>query len=176
MFKTIALIVVVAIAAILILAARQPDNFIVQRSLTINAAPEKTYPLIADFHRWPLWSPFEKLDPALQRTYSGTESGKGSIYEWSGNKEAGKGRMEIVDVDEPHNIVIQLDFSEPFAAHNTAEFTLAPKGASTMVTWAMRGSSPFIAKIMHVFFNMDKMLGPDFEAGLANLKNISEQH
>lgn len=176
MLKKTALIIVAAIAAILIAAAMQPDNFTVQRSLTIKASPEKIYPFIADFHHWQEWSPFEKLDPALQRTYSGMDSGKGSIYAWSGNKDAGKGRMEIIATSEPNDIVIQLDFIEPFAAHNTAEFTLTAAGENTTVTWAMRGPSPFIAKIMHVFFNMDKMLGADFEAGLINLKKISEPH
>lgn len=176
MFKMIGAIIVAAIAVILVLAAMKPDNFVVQRSLTIKSPPEKIYPLIADFHRWTQWSPYEKLDPALQRTYSGADSSKGAIYEWSGNKKAGKGRMEITAANEPNDIVIQLDFIEPFAARNTAEFTLAPNGDSTTVTWSMRGSSPFIAKIMQVFCNMDKMVGPDFKTGLANLQTIAEQH
>lgn len=176
MLKKIALIFAVAIAVIFIFAATKPDNFVVQRSLTIQAAPDKIYPLIADFHRWVLWSPYEKLDPTLQRTYGGMAAGKGASYQWSGNKQAGKGSMEIIAASEPTDIVIQLDFTEPFAAHNTAEFTLAPNGENTTVTWTMRGLSPFISKIMQVFFNMDKMIGPDFEAGLANLKVIAEQH
>lgn len=176
MFKIIGAIIAVAIAAILILAAMQPDSFVVQRSLAIPASPEKIYPLISDFHRWTRWSPFEKLDPAMQRTYSGADSGKGAVYTWSGNNKAGKGRMEITDTNAPNGIVIQLDFIEPFAASNTAEFTLVPDGDTTTVTWAMRGSSPFIAKIMHLFFNMDKMVGSDFETGLANLKAATESH
>lgn len=176
MFKMLAAVIVVALAGILILAAVKPDNFVVQRSVTIKASPDKIYPLIADFHRWTLWSPYEKLDPALHRTYSGADAGKGAVYEWSGNKKAGKGRMEIVNVNEPTDIVIQLDFIEPFATRNTAEFTLVPSGGNTTVTWAMRGSSPFVAKIMQVFFDMDKMVGPDFETGLANLQAIAERH
>lgn len=176
MFKVIGAIVVAVIAIILVLAAMKPDNFVVQRTLSIHAAPEKIYPFIADFHRWTLWSPYEKLDPALQRTYSGAASSKGAVYEWSGNKKAGKGRMEITAANEPNDIVIQLDFIEPFATRNTAEFTLTPNGESTTVTWAMRGPSPFIAKIMQVFFDMDKMVGPDFETGLANLQAIAKQH
>ncbi len=176
MFKVIGAIVAAAIAVILVLAAMKPDNFVVQRALTIKSSPEKIYPLIADFHRWTLWSPYEKLDPTLQRKYSGADSSKGAVYEWSGNKKAGKGRMEIIAANEPNDIVIQLDFIEPFATRNTAEFTLTPNGDSTTVSWAMRGSSPFIAKIMQVFFDMDKMVGPDFEAGLANLQTIAEQH
>lgn len=175
MLKIIAMIIGAVLAVILILAATKPDNFVIQRSLAIKAPPGKIYPLIADFHRWTAWSPYEKLDPSLQRTFSGAETGRGAIYEWSGNKKAGKGRMEIIEAKEPHDIVIQLDFIEPFAAHNTAEFTLTPNGDSTIATWAMRGTSPFVAKIMQVFFNMDKMIGPDFETGLANLKAAAEQ-
>ncbi|HEY3699848.1 MAG TPA: SRPBCC family protein [Spongiibacteraceae bacterium] len=175
MLKITGSIIVAIIVVILILAATKPDNFVIQRSLAIKAPPEKIYPLIADFHHWTAWSPYEKLDPSLQRTFSGAESGRGAIYEWSGNKKAGKGRMEIIETKEPNDIVIQLDFIEPFAAHNTAEFTLTPNGDSTTATWAMRGTSPFIAKIMQVFFNMDKMIGPDFETGLANLKAATEQ-
>jgi carbon monoxide dehydrogenase subunit G len=176
MFKLIGVAVSIVIAAVLILAAMQPDNFVVQRSITVQTPPDKIYPFINDFHRWAAWSPFEKLDPAMQRVFSGTEAGKGAIYEWSGDKNAGKGRMEIIDATAPNNISIQLDFSEPFAAHNTTEFTLAPNGETTTVTWAMRGSSPFIAKIMQLFCNMDKMIGPDFEEGLANLKMLAERN
>jgi hypothetical protein len=175
MLKTIALVIAAAIAAVLIAAAMKPDNFVVQRSIEINAAPEKIYPLIDDFHRWTQWSPYEKLDPNLQRIYSGAASGVGAIYTWSGDKNVGKGRMQIIDVKEPTQIIIQLDFIEPFATHNTAEFSLAPRNNATTVTWSMRGPSPFISKIMQVFFSMDKMIGNDFETGLANLKIAAER-
>lgn len=175
MLKVIGAIAVIAIATILILAAAKPDNFVVQRTLDINTSPEKIYPFISDFRNWTIWSPYEKLDPNLQRTYSGAAAGKGAVYEWSGDGKAGKGRMEIIKTEEPNSIVIALDFFAPFEAHNIAEFTLESRGDASTVTWAMRGPSPFITKIMQVFFSMDKMVGADFETGLANLKQISEK-
>ena len=109
----------------------------------------------------------------MKRTYSGTPKGKGTVYDWDGNKNVGLGRMEITD-SAPAKIVIRLDFLKPFEAHNTAEFTLAQQGESTQVTWAMYGPSPFMSKLMGLFFNMEKMVGPDFEAGLVNLKSAAE--
>lgn len=175
MLKIIGGIVAVAIAVILIIAATKPDNFVVQRTLDINAAPEKIFPLINDFHNWTQWSPYENRDPNLQRTYSGAAMGKGAVYAWRGNKDIGEGRMEITETQEPNSILIALDFLAPFKAHNVAEFTIAPRGDGSTVTWAMRGASPFVTKVMQVFFSMDKMVGADFETGLANLKNLSEK-
>lgn len=175
MLKIIAGIVAAAIAVVLIIAATKPDNFVVQRTLDVNASPEEIYPLINDFHHWTKWSPYEKLDPNLQRVYSGANAGKGAVYEWSGDNKVGKGRMEITEIREPNTILIALDFMAPFEAHNVAEFTIAPRGDDSTVTWAMRGPSPFISKVMQVFFSMDKMVGADFETGLANLKQLCEK-
>ena len=155
MIKTILIVVVVALAAILIFAATKPDTFRVERSTSIKAPPEKIFPLINDFHNWPTWSPWEKMDPAMKRTHSGAASGKGAVYEWEGNSKVGKGRMEIVDAPAPSKVTIKLDFLKPFEGHNIAEFTLEPKGDSTNVTWVMDGPRPYVAKVMSVFFNMD---------------------
>ena len=171
----IGIVAVVVIAAVLVLAATKPDSFRVERRASIKGRPEKIFGLINDFHNWRSWSPWEKMDPAMQRTYSGPESGKGSVYEWEGNNKVGKGRMEIIDAPPPSKVAIKLDFLKPFEAHNTAEFTLVPKGDATDVTWAMHGPSPFIAKVMSVFMSMDRLVGKDFEAGLANLKAAAEQ-
>jgi polyketide cyclase/dehydrase/lipid transport protein len=171
----VAIIIVVAVAAVLVLAATKPDTFQVRRSACIKAPPEKIYALINDLRGWGGWSPWEKKDPAMQRTLSSNTSGKGATYAWSGNKDVGKGQMEIVDAAAPSKLVIKLDFLAPFEAHNTAEFNLQGKGDATDVTWAMYGPSPFISKLMGVFFNMDKMIGADFEAGLANLKAAAER-
>jgi hypothetical protein len=111
----------------------------------------------------------------MKRTFSGPESGKGAVYAWDGNKNVGSGQMEILDTATPSKIVIKLDFIKPFEGHNTAEFTMLPRGGATEVTWAMHGATPFIGKVMHVFINMDRMIGKDFEAGLANLKKTVEQ-
>ena len=175
MFKTISLIVVVLIAAVLAYAAMRPDNFEVRRSTTIQAPPDKIYPLINEFHQWSVWSPYEKLDPAMKRSYSGAASGRGAVYAWEGNGKAGAGRMEIVEATPPSKVAIQLDFIKPFEGHNIAEFALAPQGGATQVGWSMRGPSPYIAKLMGIFFNMDKMIGQDFEVGLANLKAAAEK-
>jgi uncharacterized protein YndB with AHSA1/START domain len=178
MFETIAIIAVVlaiAIAVILILAATKPDRFSVQRATTVKAPPERIFPLINDFHQWGTWSPYENKDPAMKRSYSGAASGDGAVYAWEGNKNVGSGRMEILDSSAPSKIVIKLDFFAPFEAHNTAEFTMLPQGDATNVTWLMHGPLPFMGKIMHVFINMDRMVGKDFEIGLANLKRLTEK-
>ena len=175
MLATIAIIVVVLLAALLAFAATRPDVLRVQRATSIQAAPETIFPLIADFHRWISWSPWENRDPELKRTYSGAASGKGAVYAWKGNRNVGSGRMEITEASSPGKITIQLDFIKPFAAHNITEFTLQPAGGATNVTWTMHGPSPFITKVMGVFVNMDKMIGKDFETGLANLKSVAER-
>ena len=178
MFEIIAIIAVVlaiAIAILLILAATKPDTFTVRRATTVKAPPERIFPLINDFHQWGTWSPYETKDPAMKRTYSGTASGKGAVYAWQGNKNVGSGRMEILDSSVPSKIVIKLDFFTPFEGHNTAEFTMLPQGDVTNVTWLMHGPVPFMAKIMHVLMNIDRMVGKDFEIGLANLKRLTEK-
>jgi uncharacterized protein YndB with AHSA1/START domain len=170
----IAVVLALAIAIVLILAATRPDTFSIQRAAVIKAPPEKIFALISDFHQWGSWSPWENRDPAMQRSFSGAASGKGAVYAWEGNKNVGSGRMEILDVSVPSKIVVKLDFLKPFEAHNTAEFTMLPQGDATNLIWAMHGPLVFMAKVMHVFVNMDKMIGKDFEAGLANLKRLTE--
>jgi hypothetical protein len=178
MFEVIAVIAVllaVAIAVMLVLALQKPDTLRVQRSASIHAPAEKIFPLINDFHAWRAWSPYEDRDPHLQRSYSGADSGKGAVYEWSGNRNVGSGRMEILDAPGPNKVVIKLDFISPFEGHNTAEFTFLPQGSATNVTWLMHGPAPLMSKLMQVFIDMDHMIGKDFETGLANLKRITEQ-
>ena len=175
MFRTIGIVIVVLLAGVLILATTRPDSFHVERSITIKAPPDKIYAAINDFHRWGAWSPWEKLDPAMKRTFSGAESGKGAAYAWEGNSKVGEGRMEIVDSLPPSKVTIKLDFVKPLEGHDTAEFTMVPNGDATNVTWTMNGPSPFVAKVMGIFLSMDTMIGKDFEAGLANLKAVAER-
>ena len=175
MLKTIAVIIVVLLAAVIVFAATKPDTFRVQRVTSIKAPPEKIFPYLNDLHKFGAWSPWEKKDPAMKRTFTGSESGRGAVYEWDGDKNVGQGRMEIADTAPPSKVAIKLDFVRPFEAHNIVEFSLAPKGESTDVTWAMQGPVPYVAKIMHVFVDMDSMVGKDFEAGLANLKTVAEK-
>jgi len=177
MLKTLAIIggvIVVVVVVLLIYAATRPDTFRVQRSASIKAPPEKVFALLNDFHRYGEWSPFEKMDPGMKRNYSGADSGKGAAYAWESGGKAGIGRMEITD-SSPSSIKINLDFVKPFTAHNKVEYTLQPKGDATDVTWAMYGDSPFISKLMGIFFNFDKLVGGDFETGLANIKTIAEK-
>jgi Polyketide cyclase / dehydrase and lipid transport len=174
MLKTIAIVVVVLIAGVLIFAATKPDTFRVQRSASIKAPPEKISAVLSDFHGWEAWSPWEKMDPAMKRSYSGAAKGKGAAYAWEGNSKVGQGRMEITDA-APSRVAMDLDFVKPFEAHNKVVFTLAPKGDATEVTWAMQGPVPYMAKIVHVFMDMDSMVGGQFETGLANLKAVSEK-
>ena len=175
MFKTIAIVIVVAIAAVLVFAATRPGTFEVKRSLAIKAPPEKIYALINDFPSWQSWSPWEKLDPAMKRTLSGAATGKGSVYAWEGDSKVGAGRMEITDTAAASKVIIKLDFIRPFEGHNVTEFTLQPQGETTEVNWVMSGPSPYITKLMGIFVSMDKMIGKDFEAGLSNLKAIAEK-
>ena len=134
MIKIIGLVVVLVVAAVLIFAATRPDAFRVERVASIKAPPEKIFTLINDLHGWAVWSPYEKKDPAMKRTFSGAANGKGAVYEWDGNKNVGRGRMEITDAAMPAKIVIKLDFFEPFEGHNTAEFTMEGKDDVTNVT------------------------------------------
>jgi uncharacterized protein YndB with AHSA1/START domain len=178
MVNTIAVIVVVLLAVLLVallgVAATRPDTFRVQRTTSIDAPPGKVFPLINDLRRWSAWSPYERKDPAMKRTFSGAASGPGAAYEWDGNREIGRGRMEITESSPPSRVTIKLDFVKPFEAHNVVEFTLDARGEATNVTWALHGPASYMSKIMSVFFSMERMVGRDFESGLANLKAVAE--
>jgi hypothetical protein len=174
MLKGIGFVVILSIAAILIVALTKPSTFRVERSVTINASPEKVAGLINDFHQWDAWSPWAKLDPTMKTTYSGPATGPGAIYEWEGNSKVGKGRMEILSTD-PTKTSIKLDFLKPFESHNTSDFVLEPQGTGTRVNWIMYGPMEYFpGKIMSVFTSMNKMIGPDFEKGLASMKAAAE--
>ncbi len=173
-FKRIAAVVAIAITAVLIYAATTPDTFQVQRSASISAPPEKILPYLNDFQKAAAWVPYEKRDPAMKRSFSGAPTGKGSVYNFEGNSEAGTGRLEILD-STPNKVTVQLDMTKPFAVSNTIEYTLEPQGADTRITWAMHGTKPYIAKVIGVFIDCDKMVGKDFETGLASLKALTEK-
>lgn len=172
---TIIGIIVLAVAGILVYASMQPDDFRITRSATVRATAERVFPHIADLRAWGAWSPWEKKDPGMKRTFSGPASGVGAAYAWEGNKDVGSGRMEVTEAIASSKVVIRLEFLKPFAATHMAEFTLQPQGDSTTVDWAMYGKHPFLGKVMCLFMNMDKMVGKDFEAGLASLKDVTEK-
>jgi uncharacterized protein YndB with AHSA1/START domain len=179
----IAVALAIAIASALIYASTAPDTFVVSRSAQIAAPAEKIFPLINDLHAQSQWSPFEK-DPNMKRVHSGAPAGKGAVYEWDGNRQVGAGRIAITDSLPPSRVSLALDMSRPFEAHNKVDFVLEQNGGaanvtttkvtSTKVTWAMQGRQPFIGKLMSLFINCDKMVGAEFENGLAKLKALVE--
>lgn len=150
------------------------ERYTVTRTATIDAGPSRIYDQIVDFHKWTGWSPWEDLDPDLQRSYSGAESGTGAAYAWSGNRKAGQGRMEITEASEPSRLAIEVAFEKPFKARNDTVFTIAPEGSGSRVTWSMTGKRTFMTRVMGDFKSMDKLIGPDFEKGLARLKVSAE--
>jgi hypothetical protein len=150
------------------------DTFVVEREQRIEGPPAAVLERIVDFRRWQSWSPWEEIDPNLSRAYSGAESGVGAIYEWAGNRKAGAGRMEITAVQPDRSATIDLQFLKPFKSRSTAEFTLRADGATTVVRWTMTGPKTFMTRFMGIFMSMDKMIGPDFEKGLARLKTDVE--
>lgn len=175
MLKIIGVVIVFFIAGILLHAANQPDSFRVERKASIQAPPEKIFALINDLRAFNTWNPYEKKDPNLKGRYSGPSSGRGAAYAFDGNKDVGKGSIEILEASSPSKVRMRLSMVEPFEVRNTVEFTLVPNGGTTNVTWAMEGPAPYLAKIIHVFIDMDGMVGKDFEAGLASLKAAAEE-
>ncbi|MFL6682713.1 MAG: SRPBCC family protein [Burkholderiaceae bacterium] len=175
---TVLLLIALAVAALLAYAGTRPDTFRIERSIRIAAPIVQVAELIDDFHEWSKWSPWEHIDPTMQRTFSGAESGVGAVYAWEGTGKVGAGRMEITEMrsgSEGSVISIKLDFFKPFKASNTAEFLMKPTDSGTDLNWAMFGPSPFMSKVMGVFMDMDKMVGKDFEAGLESLKKQAEK-
>jgi hypothetical protein len=174
MFKKIIVVISVLILLLLAWAAIQPSTYSVQRSIAIKAPPEKIVPLISDFHQWALWSPWEALDPAMKRTFSGAPKDLGAVYAWEGNKNVGSGRMEVVSLT-PTKVGIKLDFFVPVKSTSDTAFVLEPQGDTTMVRWTMSGETDFMAKMMNVFISMDSMIGPAFESGLTKMKAAAEK-
>jgi polyketide cyclase/dehydrase/lipid transport protein len=171
----IALAALAAIVVVFVLVvALQPSEFRVARSTTISAPAPAVFAEVNDFHKWEAWNPWGKIDPAMRQTYEGAPAGAGAIYTWTGNKEVGEGRMILTESRPSELIRIKLEFFRPFAATNTAEFTFRPEGNQTVVTWSLAGENNFIAKAIHLFMNMDRMVGGQFEKGLAQMKSVVE--
>jgi uncharacterized protein YndB with AHSA1/START domain len=170
--------ILIAVAAIFVvlavIVALQPSEFRVARSTTISAPPSAVFVQVNDFHKWEAWNPWGKIDPAMKQTYEGAPAGTGAIYTWAGNNEVGEGRMAIIESRPSELIRVKLEFFKPFAATNTAEFTFKPEANQTVVTWSMFGKKNFMAKAIHLFMNMDKMIGGQFEKGLAEMKSVVE--
>jgi uncharacterized protein YndB with AHSA1/START domain len=173
MVKKILLVLLVAIVGVLGYAATKPDTFRVERKAVVPAPPDRVYAMIEDFHRWGEWSPWEKLDPAMTRTHGGPAKGLGATYAWKGNDDVGEGRMEITEATAQGRVVIKLDFIDPFESSNVTTFTLTPVNGGTEVIWRMEGPMPYVSKLMDTVIGMDRMIGKDFEQGLANMQGVA---
>lgn len=167
-----AIAVIMVVLAVVI--ALQPSQFRVARSAGISAPPAAVFAQVNDFHKWEAWNPWGKIDPAMKQTYEGAPAGVGAVYSWVGNNEVGEGRMTITESRPNERVGLKLEFFKPFAGTNTAEFTFKPEGGQTRVTWSMSGDKNFMAKAIHLFMNMDQMIGGQFEKGLADMKAIAE--
>ena len=174
MLVKITAVLAVVVVAILAFAATKPDSFRVERKLVIQAAPDKVFPYLEDPKKTIEWSPWEKKDPNLKKTFSGAAKGKGAVYEWDGNNDIGAGRLEITEVVPNAKVVMDLHFLRPMEGRNIAMYVVTPKDGGSEVAWSIEGPSPFLSKVMCVFMNMDKMIGGEFDKGLADLKVLVE--
>ena len=169
-FVLLVLVIVVFCSVV----AMQPADFKITRETIVTAAPDKVFEQVNDFHKWEAWSPWAKIDPAMKTTYGGAPTGVGSTYSWVGNDEVGEGKMAITASRPTEHIAIDLEFIRPFAAKNVTEFTFRPEGDKTHVVWTLAGKNNFMAKAFNLVMNMDKLVGGDFEKGLAQLKTVAE--
>jgi Polyketide cyclase / dehydrase and lipid transport len=174
MIKKILIGLVVIVVVLVVIIALQSSTYHVERSTTINAPASVVFAQVNDFHNWNAWSPWAKMDPAMKQTFEGAPAGNGAVYTWTGNSEVGEGRMTITDSHPSDLINIKLEFIRPFAATSATVFTFKPNGNQTVVTWGMTGDKNFIAKAFHLVMNIDKMVGGDFEKGLAQMKAVAE--
>src|SRR5882724_11150608 len=174
MIKKILIGLAVVVVVLVVIVALQPSHYRVERSATMNAPASMVFAQVNDFHKWNAWSPWAKLDPGMKQTFEGAPAGNGAGYAWVGNSEVGEGRMTITESHPSDLIKIKLEFIKPFAATSNTVFTFKPEGNQTKVTWAMDGDKNLIAKAFHLFMNIDKMVGGDFEKGLAQMKSVAE--
>jgi carbon monoxide dehydrogenase subunit G len=172
--KIVGLVVLAAVVILLIYASTRPDQFRIARKVTIEATPDAIFPLISDLRRFNEWNPFAKADPSVKIAYGATTAGAGGSYNWDSTGKAGKGRMEITEADVPKRVAMSLQFDKPMKADNRVVFALQPHGSGTEVTWEMTGTYGLLHKTMGVIFNFDKMVGGEFEKGLADLKSQAE--
>ena len=168
----VALGAIVAIAVVVV--ATRPSEFRVSRRIAIAAPPSTVFAHVNDFHKWDAWNPWAKIDPAMRQRYEGAPTGAGAAYVWAGNSQVGEGRMTMTESVPSERITIQMEFMKPFAATSTAVFTFEPDGDRTIVTWSLEGRNNFVAKAMHLVVNMDRMIGGQFEKGLAQMKFVVE--
>lgn len=174
MLKRILLVIVAVVLAFIGYVALQPSTFSIERSAIVVAPVERVFGEVNDFHNWQQWSPWAKLDPDAKATFEGPASGEGAIFRWAGNEKVGEGSMKVLESRPNEHIKIRLDFVKPWAGTNATDFSFKPDGPRTIVTWTMSGEQGFLQKAICVFMNPDKMVGEQFEKGLANLKQLAE--
>jgi hypothetical protein len=174
MLKLIAIALVVIVVVFVIVVTMQAAEFRISRGIAMSASAPAAYAQVNELHNWEKWNPWEKMDPAMKMTFSGPPAGPGAAYAWVGNKDVGEGRLTIMESRPNELVKIKLEFLKPFAATNTAEFTFKPEGNQTAVTWSMYGEKKFVSKAAGLFMNMDKMVGDQFEKGLADMKTAAE--
>jgi len=175
--KTVAKILVgvgVVVVVLVIVIAVRPSQFHVARTVSVAAPASVVFAQVNDFHKWSAWSPWARMDPAMKQAYEGAPSGAGAVYTWAGNHDVGEGRMTITESRPSDLIRIKLEFFKPFAGVSTAEFTFKPEGRQTLVAWSMTGRTTFVTKAVHLFLNVDKMIGDNFESGLSRIKSLAE--
>jgi hypothetical protein len=173
---TLFLLIVAVVVAILAIAGTRPPTYHVERSATMSAPPAVVHLILNDLHKFPQWSPWQKLDPNMKITIAGSGIGPGSSYSWVGNDKVGEGRMTITSVSPPNEVAMKLEFIKPFQSTCDVHFRVQPEGAGSKVTWAMDGNNNMMSKVMGLFVSMDSMMGKDFDNGLANLKQVSESN
>jgi uncharacterized protein YndB with AHSA1/START domain len=174
MLKKILIVLALIIIVFLVVVALQPADFQVSRAATIAAPPATVFAQVNDFHKWAAWSPWEKLDPDIQRNYSGEPAGEGAAFSWSGNSDIGEGNMTITESRPDELVRLKLEFIKPMAGTSDTEFRFKPEGDGTHVTWTMSGKNGFVGKALCLFMSMDKMIGGQFEEGLASMKQVAE--
>lgn len=175
MWKIILIAVAVVVVLFIIIVASRPSDFRIMRTARISAPVDVVFENVNDFHKWEAWSPWAKLDPNAKSTFSGPVAGQGASMAWSGNNKVGEGRMTIADSRPGESIRMNLEFLKPFKANNLAEFTFKAEGDQTVVTWSMSGKNNFMGKAVGLLMNCDKMVGGEFEKGLANLNAVAQQ-
>lgn len=174
MLKKILVVIAAILIVFVVIVAVQPSEFQVSRTATMSAPASAVFTQVNDLHKWEAWSPWAKLDPAAKNTFEGPPAGTGAVFSWAGNNQIGEGRMTITESRTNDLIRFNLEFIKPMAGTSTSEFKFKPEGNQTTVTWSMSGKNNFIAKAMCLFVSMDKMLGGEFEKGLASIKSIVE--
>ena len=174
MLHLILLAIAVVVVLFVLIVATRPSQFRVSRSTRISASPARIFPQVNELRKWEAWNPWGKLDPNMKLVYDGPPTGVGASYTWAGNNQVGEGMSTIINSQPTERVLLRLDFAKPMKGTNMAEFTFVPDGSQTVVTWSMTGKYNFVSKAFGMFVNCDRMIGGQFEKGLAAMKSLVE--